>query len=162
MCAGCNKLAMCRAHLGHIEQSASPWQKQKHHNKLWEKEDQKYILCSKHTHIPFFCRCKEHVHFFPHFSFLFLKQLGSHTTRRQIRHEWASTVFPPVMHKSGGNKITADPCTSCPWSSPVRYPISKAVAAGKASGCCSHGVRATSSPSSLQPCNTSKIVVSVH
>lgn len=38
VCAGCNKLATCKAHLGHIEQSASPWEEQKDQDKLGKRK----------------------------------------------------------------------------------------------------------------------------
>lgn len=44
VCAGCNKLAMCRAHLGHTRRHASPWKSRNIRTSFGKKEVQNHKL----------------------------------------------------------------------------------------------------------------------
>lgn len=140
VCAGCNELAMYRAHLGHVasprrsRNTRTSFGKRKFKNRnskirIYPFADAK----SRYLFLFFF--------FFHIFAFCFVKQLRSHRDMRQIRQDWMTVVFPPLTHNSGGNKIPFGPCTT--YGAPqCASPISTATAAGRALGCSSRGVRA--------------------
>lgn len=144
--------------------NASPWKSRNIKTSFGKKEVQKYKLyfSLQKCAYPFsLLMQRAGIFFFSYFSFL----LGE-TARFPQRHEAKQTglgehcfpTFNTQFWKEQNNSWSLHHL----WSSPVCSPTSKALAAGRARGCCSRGVRASRSPRSIRSCNISKTVVSVH
>lgn len=114
VCAGCNKSAMCRARLGHIERNTPPWKRRNIKISFPKRKFKNihFIFPSRNVHILFLYWCRYLLHPpSPNPSPFYF--VNSWLPLRQIRLGWVSLVFPLLTHSSEGNKIKVGPCTTC-------------------------------------------------
>lgn len=136
VCVGCKTSNMQYAFRTHWMKCSS-LERRKHQDKLWEKEVQKHKLqlFPPETCTSFFFADTS---FFTPYTFLCMLW----TIGFPWRHEANQTVLGehfPTDTGAGGKKWTLGPCSTC--GPPLCFPTFKALAAGRALSCSSHGVK---------------------